>query len=447
MSFEHLEKQVADFFRRNTQAVSADFLVKQKTRHFVLKSFEESHKIKTPWWLLWRKLAQIGMAFGLMLFGAVVHRLVPESYAGEIHNTSGLVEVIRDDQVLTVVDKKSFRLKVGDLVQVDDRSRATINTKNGIKTQLKGVTKLRVAAQNNLFIQEGNIQALLPSGNMISTHRGFISASDEGTFSMEILPTGEAHVVLEDKAIEVSDWLDNKAQLSVVGSELRLKTDTQLSEKKIPRDLKLSDTQLQMIESKLVIARSKLFTGLEKSLIKRNSGRSDITSAQKTFRSILHIIQNTDRQLVPYGSFDLESVDNTTVLEAIIKRTGDQNLTTEAQAFMALLQIVEHRSIDYKADTSNETTFNRYGLTYYLQALANDEGKILLEHVKNQYVSTSLRKIINHEKRSKQVQELEQLVLNIPTKHPLRTNFLAALNTQLDPILQDFLAEFTSKRL
>jgi hypothetical protein len=445
MSFKDLERLVSDFFNRNTQAVSADSLTKEATKHFVLKAFEEEHKAFIPWWTLWRKSAQVGMAFCLMLFGAFVHRLIPASYAGELQNTAGMVEVIRNNQVLTVSKTKPFNLKVGDLVQVEPLSQATIATKNGISTQMQGGTTLKIADKTNLFVQEGSITASLNSGNTISTHRGFISAPTKGTFHMEILPTGEARVVLEDNAIEVSDWMDNKAQLFVTGEELRLKTDTKLSNKRVPGDLKISDSQLQIIESKLVIARSKLFTGLEKSLIRRNSGRSDIESAQKTFRSILQILLNTDRHLNVYGNFDLDLVDDEVVIEAIKTRTSEQKLIIEAKAFTTLLSIVEHKTIDIEAGKSNESTFNRYALTHYLQSLANEEDKILLEHVKNQYVNTSLRKIINHEERSRQVSALEELLENISVMHPLWNSFFDKLNNQMDPVLQKHLEKFSSR--
>jgi hypothetical protein len=444
MSFEDLERLINQYFRRQTAYLSADYAVKQTTKRLVLKAFEDSYRVKTPWWSFVRQPAKVGLALCFVLIGAFINKLFPESYAGSLQSTAGIVEVIRDDQVLIVSNKKSFRLKVGDVINVDQRSQAFFNTK-GLKTQLKGGTQVRVADAKNLFVQEGSIEASLSNGNTVSTHRGFISTPDQGTFRMEILPTGEAHVVLENDKVEVNDWLQNNALLSVVGDELRLKTDTQLSDIKVPKDLKLSDSQLQVIASKLIIARSKIFTGLEKSLTRRNSGKKDIESAENTFRSIMQVVRNTDRQLNVYGNVDLNSIKNKDVLTTIEHRTNDQVLLLEARSFLALLKIIEHKEVEVNLSPSDEKTFNRYVLTTQLQALANQDQAQLLEHVKKQYVSTALRKIINEEKRSAQVEELKKLVMVIPDEQPQKKYFLSALNDQLDPILQEFLTEFVKR--
>lgn len=162
----------------------------------------------------------------------------------------------------------------------------------------KDKTQFRVTDKDALFLEKGVLENEVFRGVEIATDRGFVKSPNGTNFEVNVSETGETTVVPNKNLVKVYDLNEGQIALNA-GNKVTLRSDTQLSETEnlTAPDLKLSNSQIDSIYAKLIIARTKILTGVDKLLVDNKEGaRRDFSSAQKTFVSITQVLQ-TSREL------------------------------------------------------------------------------------------------------------------------------------------------------
>lgn len=425
------EKKVQEFFARIAEKPT-NIEKKEAIRHATLSQFKEtSHQLS---WIsalthLWDKktfrYTSTGASLALVL--GVFSFFGQNSIAGNIEPTIGDITLIQDGQ--THIIRERTPIRVGDIIHVPDGAKAELTLSKKINTTLTPETEVRVVDAKNLFVSQGRVENQVLGKGKITTARGTIHPETGAHFAVEVSEAGETKVVLKEKSAEVVDWLDGRMVLHA-GEQIQLRTDTQkLSDITVP-DLKLSFSQVEAIRAKLIIARTKFFTAIEKNPAKPNAG--DIASAEKTFRSIVQVLKS-DRQLNILKRTNPEAVKNEDVFNTLQSRTNDQSLLKEVRATEKLFAVFQKGDFhSLSVPTKDSRFFNRFSLID--QIFVNEKSQEFSEILKDSYVALLARKIINIQNPEEQLKTTAEEVQKIP-QNGLGKSFRSKLSSHIDPYL------------
>ncbi|MCF7917449.1 hypothetical protein K9L27_00355 [Candidatus Gracilibacteria bacterium] len=435
MSFQDLEKYIRCFFQK---AVSqrASHTVRERIFEKTMEKFleqKESHRTT-----FWKKI--LVPRTSIMAFAAVsmvvLFNLLPGSQsflsAGKLLPKYGPVEILRGDNVILV--EKATHLRQGDVIRVGNKAEAEIIFPNHLSSTAKSRSQLRVVDRNSLFLEKGALQnKTFNAQSEVSTSRGFVKSFPGASFSVAVSESGETEVISEKSDISVFDWKEGQTLLSP-GDVLKLRTDTTLSDSKIPQDISLSLSQIQAIQAKMIIARTKALTAIENALQgnKKESG-ADITSAKKSFLSIVQVLDSS-RNLEITKRKQLDTLTLSDVPIALSGKTMDSSLIKEAESIQALLSLSESNlsQLGFAFPPSSVQSFNRFVLLDRIFSFGTSSQRDLGKILKEKYVVAFLRDILNEEVMIDQVSKLNQEISNLP-KSPLAKEFLVSLRDHFAP--------------
>lgn len=434
MGFEDLEQKLHKFLTKEAQSV--DLIQKIQIKEQALAEY--SAKKNGFWTTLWinfssykySKLATSAVAIALLV--GILPVLNNQLYAGEISSKNGLVEIMRNGKKMIITDKA--KLKVGDEIIVSNNANAQINLRNNFQSEVFENSKLKLTGRSKIFLSEGQMGNALQKGT-ISTVRGEISAKSPSNFLIDVSSSGETKIMPQKNSVFVKNWEGTEIELTA-GEELRLRTDTVLSNQELPRDINLSLTQIKAVRAKLFIARTKALNYFENS---KNS--RDLEPATKTFKSIVQILK-TSRNLQPLMPREnINMINIEAVYEKLSKKTKDVKLLNEVKAVEVLIKTAQNtRNLNFDIPQTDVLSFNRYVIVSRLFAQKNSPEKELGDILRNQYVNSFAQNIFNEELRIDQISVLNGEVKKLPLT-TMAKYFLAQVKTQLTPELQELLEE------
>ena len=442
MGFEDLERQLKKILK--TQKVSTDPSVRARIRMQILEKFAEHYQSDpNPFW---KRI--FAPKTSILAFAAVSIFILFNAFpvignklsAGQIVPKFGLVEIVRDGEIILVREKTPLR--IGDTIRVGNRAEAEITLPEKFISTAKTRTELRVVDRGKLFLEQGALENQVVRGGEISTNRGMIKSFPGATFEVTVSESGETRIVLKKNQVSVTGWQNGEIMLRE-GEELRLRTDTKLLAREMPQDLKLSTAQLLAIRSKLIIARTKLLNGIEKSLA-RNDDRSaekDFRSAQKTFLSIVQVLKSS-RNLEITKRENIDLIKNHEVFARLSQKIDDVTLLTEVQALETLFGLIEtnHTSTAFSIPRTSVKSFDRFVILDRIFQLGTPQQRKLGEALKQRYVIAFLRKVLNEELKIDQVSILNQGIAELP-KTKIARDFLVRVKNLFAPDLAALLNE------
>ncbi len=228
----------------------------------------------------------------------------------------------------------------------------------------------------------------------------------------------------------------------LAGEELRLRTDTTLVDKEIPEDIKLSLAQIQAIEAKLIITRTKILTGVEKVLEgEKKDAENDLASAKKSFQSIVQVLE-ASRNLQIVKRKYVDTIPLTEVVQRVAEKTNDLALLQEARAVQVLLELVEinRTKLGFGFEKTGVQAFDRFVLLDRLFSLGTGKDPYFGEILKQKYAVSFLQRIQNNELRIDQVLLLNEEMEKLP-HNELTRDFLGRVALLFPPDLSTMLEE------
>ena len=441
MGFEDLEKIIRQLFRN--VRVPQEIKQKERIRMNALEAFSQRHEGSVvPMWHRFFSPKISTVAFAAVTF-LVLFNIAPSNFlsAGELHQKFGPVEVLRGNDIILV--DKAFSLKKGDVVRVGNNSEAEIIFPNSFTSTVKSSTQLKIVKNDSLFLEKGTIEGTGTNKGNITTQRGLISSPSESMFRVLVSDSGETHVInlSKESPLTVFDWKDGEMKL-LAGEELRMRTDTTLTDNNIPEDLKLSLSQIQAIQAKLIITRTKVLTGVEEVLEgEHNSADDDFLSAKKSFQSIVQVLE-ASRNLQIVKRKYVDEIPLTEVVQRIAEKTNDLSLLQEARAVEVLLALVEKNrsSLRFRPESTGVQAFDRFVLLDKLFSLGTEKEPYFGEILKQKYIVSFLQRIQNNELRIDQLLLLNKEMEKLPRNQVAR-NFLERVALLFSPDLQIMLEE------
>lgn len=441
MGFEDLEQKLEKFFLNESTA--HDFAQKTRIKELTFARF--SAKKESTWQKLSAFFFQKYVISAVSL--AVIIGFMPvinnQIYAGEISRESGLVEVIRKGERI-IVDGKS-RLKIGDEIIVSGNANAKLKLKNNFESDLQKNSKVTVIGRDSLFLAQGKITNNFESGK-ISTNNGEISAKSLSHFSVDVAKSGETKIVPLKNSVFVQDWQGTEIELSY-GEELRLRADTKLNSQKISENLKLSNAQIQAIQSKLFISRTKALNYVE-NVIERNYQQADedFNSAKKSFKSIAQILKSSRDLKILNSRENIDIIDLNEIYKRAELKTNNINILSGIAVVEDLFEIIKNReNFDFQVPKTDSMIFNRYVLISRLFAGEKDFSRQKLgEILRKQYVVSFAQKIFNEELKIDQISILNEEIKKLP-KSTMAKFFLLKVKEILPAELQNLLTEKIEK--
>lgn len=438
MSFEDLQRALKEFFR-TTPAAPADIRTRVKFR--TMAQYRAQNR---PWWWLvvraLKRHTRVLVPSVLMLtvaLGGWIGSI--DTHAGEITPTrKGLIEINRNGDVRIVTN--TTRLRPGDVVTLSN-AEAEVRFPDQMISTAGARTEFRVLDDGRLFLTRGALENVAKNNESeIATSRGRVRPIPGAKFALTVSESGETRVVLHEQSVTVLDHFDHEKRLAA-GDELRLHTDTRLSGKTLPSDLRLSSTQLNAIDAKLLIARSKVLGGLEKMRDGEFNVTADFISAERTFRSIAQVLQSS-RDLKILNRKNLSLVDNSEVFAMASQKTSDADLLREIRATEVLLRLVlEPQSpLLVTGRASGSRDFDRFSILVQMFAKLPAEEQALGEVLQQRSVVNFVRAVLDEEMKMDQVAVLNKQVDALP-KTPLARNFLRRSEQVLSPELAEMLDE------
>jgi hypothetical protein len=362
--------------------------------------------------------------------------------AGTISPTFGPVEIVRGEEVILV--KLEMPLRVGDIVRIGNKAEAELDFPKKFVATAKTRTQLRIIDKDGVFIDEGSIHGKAFRGGEVTTKRGFIKSSPGAEVEVTVSPTGETQITNYQNQVRVFDWGNGEVLLNT-GEELRLSTDTDLSKKNMefPENLRLSITQLKAIEAKLVIARTKVITGVEKDSrhLYGPAGR-DFASAEKTFRSIAQVL-NSARNLEIATRKNLNLIKNEDIFAMLSQKLEtNHSLLIETKAVESLLSIINNQNQRFGIvpGKTGVEAFDRVVLLDHVFALGTEAEESYSSILKQKYAVTFLQQIQNETLRIDQITKINEAIAQLPRDHRAQ-DFLTRVQNLLSPDLAEILAE------
>ena len=334
MHLSDLHTKLRSFFTRY-QPPSED--VQRRLKQDVMASFRAAQNQQTMHrWVFWRRtgfaLSMVMLVSVVGLFGSTI---TPNRVkAGTIQAQFGPVEIIRGEKSFLVRDEMD--IFVGDLVKVGYKGEAELNLKNQAVSQLDQRTNLRVTDIDALFIEKGKLNSESFKGVEVATDRGFIRTTPGAKFVLEVSETGQTKIGTEKNILQVYDLQDGQALLSQ-GEELILHSDTQLAVLDPANEQALSAIQLESLQSKLAITRSKLLSAVEGQLSgKRRVAADEFVSAAQSFKSLTQVLL-TSRELEIARRKNLDEVNLSEVYDTLSARVNHSGILDEVESLTCLL--------------------------------------------------------------------------------------------------------------
>lgn len=393
------------------------------------------------WLLRFSKLAFVSALF--VVFINLFSFLSTQTLAGEVLPTNGAVKIIRNNESFLV--NENFELKEGDIVQVGNGAEAEIFFQGEFKSIIKPHTEIRIINHNEIFIERGEVINASYDHHQFTAERGFVEGSSGSEFIISVSESGEMQVISQKNKIHVFDWKSGEMTLDA-GQKINLRTDTHLQNipsLQIPKNISLSARQLQSIQAKLIITRTKLLTTIEKITLGNRSGsQSDLLSAKKTFMSLYDILF-ASRDLSLRTQTHWESLSFADIMTAMKDRGVPEDLIKEAQALQTLFTIVEENR-NHIAFSIEETPLNSYNRFVTLDRIFKDQNPLHAQILKNKYVAVFLRDILNHPLRIDQVSFLNENLKQLPHNENTK-DFLIQLKQIIHPDIVPLLEEKIQK--
>lgn len=441
MSFEDLEDRLKKFFLSTGKTSKAS--IKQELRQKTLEVFRRQKRLQAQkMWSFFHQKVSIAVSFALFIgfFGFLNFPFSNnEIVAGKIEAMIGPVEIIRGNESFLV--KGSAEVLVGDFIKIGNNGEAKLILPNQFISIAKDRARFRITAKNALFLERGLLENEVFRGAEIATDRGFVQSPNGAFFDITVSATGETKISPQKNLVKVFDLLDGQISLEE-GEEIILRSDTRLVQRDFPSDLSLSNSQLASIYAKLVIARTKLLTGVDKLLFANNAAaRKDFASAEKTFLSIAQVLKSS-RELEISKRKNLNNINLGEILPAVEKKTKDEKLLAEIKALETLFAILRQNrgSIAFAPQSSGVESFDRYVSLKNLFSLGTEEQQVDKELLLQKYVVNFLRTVQNKELRIDQVSILNEEVDKLP-KNEVAREFLERVSTLFAPDLAELLAE------
>lgn len=442
MGFEDLETLLKTLFQQAKKEKNADIknrirlqameAFNQKETESVVSLFDRFFSPKVSRW-----------AFALVSF-FVLFNILPNNLglllsAGKITNTNGVVEVIRGNDIIMVID--DLKLKKGDLIRVGNNGEAKIIFPDSFSSVAKSQTELRVVDKDSLFLVTGKLESQIFAAGEVSTNRGFVRGVMPGaSFQVIVSESGETSVISEKNQVVVSDWKDET--ILEAGNQLRLSSDTILVNTELPTDLSLSFIQLRTVEYKMIMTRTKALTALENYLSQNETqAKKDLASAKKSFISIVNVLDSS-RDLAIVNRKDLSLFSVSDVIKKLEDKIPDSSLVTEAKALENLISLTEqnlHR-LGFVVKESKVETFDRFVLLDRIFSFGNGKQSRSGEFLKQKYVVAFLQDIQNEELRIDQISKLNQSIAELP-RTELAMEFLTKVQDLFAPNLAEMLEE------
>ena len=441
MGFEDLEKIIRQLFQNADAPKTAE--QRERIRMSALEAFAQKNKGPVvPFWHRFFTPKISTIAFASVAF-LVLFNIAPSNFlsAGEIYPKFGPVEVLRGNDIILV--DQVFSLKKGDVVRVGNNSEAEIIFPNSSTSTLTSSTQLKIVKNDSLFLEKGMIENVSTKSGKISTQRGLISNPSESTFRVQVSETGETHVInLSEKSpLTIFDWNDGETKL-LAGEELKLRTDTALVNREIPDDLKLSLAQIQAIQAKLIITRTKILTGVEQLLEgEKRQSAEDLASAKKSFQSIVQVLESSRNLQIVKRKY-IDNIPLTQVVQNVARKTDDLPLLQEARAVEVLWELVERNrsNLRFGFEKTGVQAFDRFVLLDRIFSLGTEKEPYFGEILKQKYAITFLQRIQNNELRIDQIALLNSEIEKLPVNE-LSQNFLERVALLFPPDLSTMLEE------
>jgi len=440
MGFEDLEQKLEKFFI--DESAAHDFAKKTRIKEITFARYS-AKKSNT-----WQKLSAfffqkyVISAVSMAVIIGFIPVLNNQLYAGEISRESGLVEIIRDGK-LTILDGK-YKLKVGDEIIVSGNANAKLSLRNNFESEIYENTKVKVDSRDSLFLASGKLHNHLQSGKIV-TNKGEILAKSSTKFFVDVSASGETKIIPRKNEVSVRNWQGEEIKLSA-GEELRLRSDTKISSTILPKDIRLSNIQIQAIRSKLFIARTKSINYIE-SKISRDfeTAEKDLKSAEKTYKSIAQILKTSRdlKTLITRENIDMLKTQD--IYAKVAKKTDNKSLLAEVKAVEKLLEIIyKTKQFDLNQANTGVLSFDRYVLVSRLFAKNNPETLELGNILRDQYITSFARKILNEELKIDQISMLNQEIKKLP-RTTMSRFFLGRVGEVLPKNLQELLSEKIEK--
>lgn len=444
MEFEQIEKRLKGFFKTYTAIPSQE--IRKRIKTATVQDFKNRYTQTSPrisWWTMSLRFSKVALVSGLaIVVFNVVSLTKTELLAGQINPKSGTVTITRGNEILLI--EKSTSLREGDIIHVENESEAEILFPDEFKSIIKPQTQLKLINRNELFIERGQIINTSFESHQLSGNRGFVEGLPGSEFTISISESGEMEIISQKNQINVFDWNSGETSLAS-GQKINLRTDTALTNREIPKNLNLSSRQIQSIQAKLTITRTKLISTLEKILIQNQLGqvpKTDLLSVQASFLSLLDILHASRDMTIAYRthweSFTFEDV----ILE-MRERNVPEMYIEEARALQTLFFIVQEKGTDITISTqkSQIESFNRFAIMHDIFQGNNQAHADIL---KQKYVGVFLQQILNEELRIDQVSRLNQEISKLP-KNEYAKDFLTRLQKALPPDVASILEEKIQK--
>lgn len=441
MSFSDLEKQLQKFFLLAGKTPTKSR--KARIRLQTLESFERSRRKPVLFPLLGLARTQAGLtSLGLLgvLFVLVGLPLDDkEVVAGVVQPVFGPVEIIRGDKSFLTEDETE--LLVGDFVNVGAKSQAKISLPNQMTAVADRNTRLKVNDLQHIFLVKGELENTVFRGGEFATNRGVVKSSPGATFTLSVNETGETTVALEKNHVEVFDLGQGSVALQA-GDELTLRSDTDLTVIMDEDYTVLSGPQTQSIQAKLIIARSKVLSGLEKQFSGESDvARKDFGSAEQTFLSIAQVLK-TPRQQEIARRINLEALDIEEIYPLVADKTKNQELLQEIRAVESLFVILKNNrgNLAFGRIDTDVRAFNRITALRHLYSLGTPQQEVYRDLLIGKYVQNFLNDVYAKRLKIDQISHLNAQISKLP-EHEYTRDFLEQVAASSDPYLQQVLGE------
>ncbi len=421
MSFSDITRKIKAFY--TTSSTLSNQTIKETVKYKTLNTFRaQKRERKRTIIALWRY--RFSFAFSLFFIVGMIGFLQSslrdqQLLAGEIQPMVGPVEIIRGKESLLVEDPVD--IFIGDIIKTGTRGEVKISIPNEFTSIAKNRTQFRITNKKTLFLDKGVLENKTQRSLEVATDRGFIKGASGSEFQVSVSDSGETEVLPHKNVVQIFDLWDGKLDLNP-GETVKLRSDTRLTNKTIPDDLKLSNAQIRAIKSKLTIARTKIVTGVQHSTMSENQlAVKDFESAKKTFTSLTQVLK-TSRELEIARRKNLKQLSTKDVYPEMKERLENETLLSEIKAIEILFDILSQNKdqLAFSPQNSDVEAFNRYVILKRLIDLGTPEQQDLSRLLLHKYVVNFLQKIQNKEVRIEQIAMLDAQIDKLPKNKTAR---------------------------
>ena len=423
MSFEDIEERLKIFFRETyKEGHQSKKFVEAKNNILDLYVSKRRHRNSKGFFVARFASAFFSVMF-ILAFSSFFVDTSEDVQAGSILPKFGAIEIIRGGEMILI--KGHTQLKVGDIVRVGNNAEAEIILPNQLVTTAKKKTNFQVLGEGSLYLEQGVLENEALQDSEILVERGVVESPSGSKFNVYVSESGEARITSEHSGVHVMDFNERRIALKE-GDELLLRTDTILPEyADLPSDLQLSTRQLRAINSRFIISRTKILTGVEHLLMgEKEEAEKDFISAEKSYKSIAQVLFST-RNLEILKRKNLDAIAIEEVLPLLAMKVNSEYYLTEAKAIEDLFAILSQNrnEIAFSPVKTGVESFDRFVTLKRIYSLGTDENKVLEEVLLQKYVVAFLRQIQNEELRIDQITMLNQQIMQLP-KTDLAYEFL-----------------------